>query len=68
LNPEQKIVSFVLRFVYEAQPGEPDGRAEGWYSVIRHVQSDVEHRFTRWRDIEAFIEQYIDLSKDKRDE
>lgn len=61
---EAKLVSFVLRFVYEEAAGDPDQRATSWYSVIRHVQSDTERHLTRWEDIVAFINQYVDLSKD----
>jgi hypothetical protein len=64
MNPEAKLVSFVLRFVYEEAPDEPDAPAPGWYSVVRHVQSDTERHLTRWEDIVAFIGQYVDLDKD----
>jgi hypothetical protein len=72
VNPEAKLVSFVLRFVVE----EPDGGSgpagappPDWYSVIRHVQSDTERHFTRWEDIVAFIAQYVDLTVEvKHDE
>jgi hypothetical protein len=64
MNPESKLVSFVLRFVYEEGAEEPAIPASGWYSVVRHVQSDTERHLTRWEDIVAFIGQYVDLSKD----
>ena len=69
MNPEPKIVSFVLRFVRdEDQDASQDGAAN-WYSVVRHVQMEEERRFTSWSDIEAFIGSYVDLnlSKDTRD-
>jgi hypothetical protein len=68
VNQEPKIVSFVLRFVYEKPPHRPDGLADGWYSVVRHVQSDHERRFAHWEDIVTFIQQYVDLSNDAKDE
>jgi hypothetical protein len=61
---EAKLVSFVLRFVGEESSGEPENRATAWYSVIRHVQSDTERRLTRWEDIVAFINQYVDLGQE----
>jgi hypothetical protein len=64
MNPEAKLVSFVLRFVYEESPDEPHAQAPGWYSVVRHVQSDTERHLTRWEDIVAFIGQYVDLNKE----
>ena len=64
MNPEAKLVSFVLRFVYEEAPEDPTAPAPGWYSVVRHVQSDTERHLTRWEDIVAFIGQYVDLTKD----
>jgi hypothetical protein len=56
-------VSFVVRFVYEAAAGAPDAPAVGWYSVIRHVQSNTERRLTRWADVVAFMEQYVNLEQ-----
>ena len=61
---EPKLVSFVLRFVAEESAADPAGRATGWYSVIRHVQSDTEQHLTRWEDIVAFIAEYVDLNRD----
>ena len=72
MNPEAKIVSFVVRFVYDGDPGKERGEAAkgNWYSIIRHVQSDVERHFTNWAEIEGFIGSYIDLSlgKDAKNE
>jgi len=68
LNPEAKVTSFVLRFVQDEQAGPTQNVAALWYGVIRHVQSDVERRYTRWEDVVAFIEQYVDLSKGAEDE
>jgi hypothetical protein len=64
MHPEAKLVSFVLRFVYEESPDEPDAPGPGWYSVVRHVQSDTERHLTRWEDVVAFIGQYVDLNKE----
>ncbi len=68
MNPEAKVTSFVLRFVHEDPPPHTNGRETDWYSVVRHVQSDTERRFTRWEDLVAFIGQYVDLSKGAKDE
>jgi hypothetical protein len=68
VNPEAKVVSFVLRFVYEEPAADPAQPAADWYSVIRHVQSDTERHLTRWEDIQAFIAQYVALDKEARHE
>ncbi len=34
----------------------------GWYSVIRHVQSDTERHLASWAEVSAFIDHYVDLS------
>ena len=60
---EANTVSFVVRFVYEAPAGAPEGPAVGWYSVIRHVQTNTERRLTRWSDVVAFMEQYVNLEQ-----
>ncbi len=64
MNPDAKLVSFVLRFVYEERADDGNAPPPGWYSVVRHVQSDTERHLTRWEDIVAFIGQYVDLNKD----
>jgi len=61
MNPEARVASFVLRFVYEQVSTAPEQRATGWYSVVRHVQSDTERHFTRWEDVVQFMSQYVDL-------
>ena len=70
MNPEPKLVSFVLRFVYDepsehATPGEHG--AQGWYGIVRHVQSNSERHFTSWEDVSAFVAQYVDLRKEAQD-
>jgi hypothetical protein len=73
LNPEPKLVSFVLRFVYDepsdaAAPGEHgEHGAQGWYGIVRHVQSNSERHFTSWEDVSAFVAQYVDLRKEAQD-
>jgi hypothetical protein len=70
LNTEPKLVSFVLRFVYdEASEGATPGEhgAQGWYGIVRHVQSNSERHFTRWEDVSAFVAQYVDLRKEAQD-
>ncbi|HMA35776.1 MAG TPA: hypothetical protein VKY74_15025 [Chloroflexia bacterium] len=64
MQPEAHTVSFVLRFVYEEPPGADPAPAATWYSVVRHVQSNTERRFTRWEDVVAFLAQFIDLQRD----
>jgi hypothetical protein len=63
MNPEAKVVSFVVRFVYEESAAAAPGPARDWHSSIRHVQSDTEQRCARWEEIEAFVARYIDLEK-----
>jgi hypothetical protein len=63
MNPEAKLVSFMLRFVYEEALDDAEGQGMGWYGVIRHIQHDTERRFTRWADALAFIAEYIDLEQ-----
>ena len=63
MNPEAKPISFVLRFVYEEPPGEVEHRAGHWYSVVRHVQSNTERHFTRWDDVVAVLEAYVNLGR-----
>ena len=70
LNPEPKLVSFVLRFVYDeasegATPGEQG--THGWYGIVRHVQTNSERHFTSWEDVSAFVAQYVDLRKEAQD-
>ena len=67
---ETNLDSFVLRFVHETSdsasesaPRQFAGRAQGWYGLVRHVQSNRERQFTRWSDALAFIAQFVDLSE-----
>lgn len=51
---ERHVESFVVRFTLN-----PDGEAGGapaWHGLIRHVQSNTEHRFIRFEEAIAFIE------------
>ena len=52
------ISSFVIRIVKE-----PDPRlaASPYRGIIRHVQSDQELSFTRWSDVERFIQRYVPI-------
>ena len=63
MDPAAKVVSFVVRFVYEEPAGKPEDRAIDWYAVIRHVQLDTEQRFVRWEEVVAFISQYVNLQQ-----
>ena len=70
MNPEPNLVSFVLRFVYDAAPdgASPDGSgAQGWYGIVRHVQTNSERHFTSWEDVSAFVAKYVDLRKEAQD-
>lgn len=58
---ETRVVSFVLRFVYEQASGDPDGPAENWRGTIHHVQSDDERHFSRWADAVGFVAEFIRL-------
>ncbi len=69
MDREPKLVSFVLRFVYEGAPegdaGEP--AAPTWHGVIRHVQSSAERHFVRWEEAMGFIGEYVEIEgKDQR--
>jgi hypothetical protein len=55
-DAEARLVSFVIRFVFE---GLPPG--VGWHGVIRHVQSDAERYFTQWEEAVAFIGEFVDV-------
>jgi hypothetical protein len=71
VHPETRLVSFVLRFVYEEPPpaGEtPSQAAEdappGWHGSIRHVQSNAERHFTRWADALGFMSEYVEIKEE----
>jgi hypothetical protein len=68
VNQEPTVTSFVVRFVYEERHDDSSQWAGQWYSVVRHVQSDTERRFTRWEDMVLFFEHYVDLSKGATDD
>ncbi len=71
MDREPKLVSFVLRFVYEGAPeGTPEGDANAsaapaWHGVIRHVQSSAERHFVRWEEAMGFIGEYVDVGQAK---
>jgi hypothetical protein len=57
VSQETNISSFLLRFIDDSQSVE---QAETAYrGVIRHIQSGDELSFTRWVDVENFIQQYF---------
>jgi hypothetical protein len=60
MTPETRLVSFVLRFVYD-QPTSTATAANRWHGVVRHVQSNEELHFIRWADAVAFIERFAQL-------
>jgi hypothetical protein len=68
VSREARVTSFVVRFVYEEEHDPNHDEAGHWYSVVRHVQSNTEKRFTRWEDVVLFLRQYVDLSKGAKDE
>lgn len=61
MTVETTVVSFVVRFVYDAPADGPAGLASDWHGFIRHVQSDEERHFTRWEDAASFMAQYVRL-------
>ncbi len=61
MTVETTVVSFVVRFVYDAPADGLVGLAVDWHGFIRHVQSDKERHFTRWEDAVTFIAQYVKL-------
>ncbi len=63
MTPETRLVSFVLRFVYDQPTGEATSPATRWHGVVRHVQSNEEVHFTRWADAVAFIERFALLDQ-----
>jgi hypothetical protein len=63
MDTEANLTSFVLRFVSD-QPSD-DNIAATWHGVIRHVQTNQERAFTRWAEVVAFIEQYIELGEEQ---
>lgn len=66
MSQGSQVTSFVVRFVYEETHDDQDdaaGQGGQWYSVVLHVQSNTERRFTRWEDVVLFLQQYVDLSK-----
>jgi hypothetical protein len=63
LDSELSLVSFVLRFVCEEPAAQGVHPATHWHGVIRHVQSNVERRFTDWDEAVAFIGEYVGLTR-----
>jgi hypothetical protein len=59
VSPETQLDSFVVRFVYDETQGDADGA--NWHGLVRHVQSNAEHHFTRWEEAVAFIARYVRL-------
>lgn len=68
MSQDPKVISFVVRFVFEEPTGDPVEAAGHWYSVVRQVQSDSERHFTSWEEIVSFFQKYVDLSKGAKDE
>jgi hypothetical protein len=58
-----RLVSFVVRFVCEAPAAQAPQPATDWRGVIRHVQSNLERRFTVWDEAVAFIAEYVGLNR-----
>ena len=52
------ISSFVIRIIEEPVQNESSATYRG---IIRHVQSDQEHTFISWTDVEAFIQQFVPI-------
>jgi hypothetical protein len=62
-DSEVRLVSFVVRFVSEAPAAQAPQPATHWHGVIRHVQSNLERRFTVWDEAVAFIVEYVSLNR-----
>jgi hypothetical protein len=62
-DSEVSVHSFVVRFVYEAPAAQTSQPATHWHGVIRHVQSNLERRFSVWDEAVAFIAEYVGLSR-----
>lgn len=62
MESDANLTSFVLRFV--SAPADDAQAGASWHGVIRHVQTNQERAFTRWSEVEAFIQQYIELNID----
>ncbi len=65
MESDANLTSFVLRFVSDQTTD--DQAAVAWHGVIRHVQTNQERAFTRWSEVEAFIQQYIELKEDRNE-
>ncbi len=62
MTSQTSLVSFVLRFVLDEPPSPGAMRSlPRWHGVIRHVQTNEEVHFARWKEAVAFIEQYVNL-------
>ena len=70
---ETKVVSFVLRFVQEAEESSratptsdiaPNIRP--WRGVVRHVQSREEVQFTELKEALAFMGRFVELGDSGR--
>ncbi len=63
MTSQTSLVSFVLRFVLDEPPSSGAMRSlPRWHGVIRHVQTNEEVHFARWKEAVAFIEQYVKLA------
>ncbi len=72
MNGDTRLVSFVLRFVYEDPPAAGETAPEvgkdpppGWHGSIRHVQSNAERHFTRWADAVGFMAEYVEIEQER---
>ena len=52
------ISSFVIRIIEEPAQNESAATYRG---IIRHVQSDQEHSFINWSEVESFIQQFVPI-------
>jgi hypothetical protein len=63
-NHSPGITSFVIRFIYDESASSPDAdRAphSAYRGAIRHIQTDREITFSRWREAVEFIRQFVPL-------
>ncbi len=71
-HKRREIVSFMLRFVREAeeellltpataeQATPASNQAQSWRGVVKHIQSGTEHHFTTLDEAESFIKKFIE--------
>lgn len=60
-NSFPNITSFIIRFIQEHAIDNPE-RIK-YRGSIRHIQSDKEISFTRWKEAMQFMEKYVSIEE-----